>query len=323
MSNQDKNSDEDGQRLNQSFDKKDFSRIEQSPERHKGAVISTQAEDEITANSEVGTDSSIAGNRMVNWIYALGRIEVRFPNLGIEKELAQVTSRSETAGLTDRQLLHEVLSKPENRYLANQLCWVFTVEGLETYILQPRHSADLYLLIDAVRPAPRTTDVDVVIGVRGPIAPPALCNGLMVPFVAYDQIYSFNIDALINSIPRPKDISAKQFGPTAEELFQRIMQMADNAGATDDHRALNYLAVRYPAIYTTAVDAFSKKRSLTSVGVRTSRLSGTRRIVDVIFTFTHRETDVIERYFVRVDVTDEFPFLVTKISPYYIYDQYP
>jgi hypothetical protein len=39
--------------------------------------------------------------------------------------------------------------------------------------------------------------------------------------------------------------------------------------------------------------------------------------VQVIFTFTNRATDVDERYFVRVDVTEEFPFLVTKISPYY------
>ena len=29
------------------------------------------------------------------------------------------------------------------------------------------------------------------------------------------------------------------------------------------------------------------------------------------------ETDVVEKYFTRVDVTEEFPFLVTKLSPYY------
>jgi len=27
--------------------------------------------------------------------------------------------------------------------------------------------------------------------------------------------------------------------------------------------------------------------------------------------------DVTEKYFVRVDVTEEFPFLVTRMSPYY------
>jgi hypothetical protein len=46
-------------------------------------------------------------------------------------------------------------------------------------------------------------------------------------------------------------------------------------------------------------------------------LSGTRNVVEVIFTHTNRNTDVNEKFFVRVDVTDEFPFLVTKLSPYY------
>ena len=51
--------------------------------------------------------------------------------------------------------------------------------------------------------------------------------------------------------------------------------------------------------------------------VRPSRLSGVRSIVDVIFSYTNRQTNVTEKYFVRVDVTEEFPFLVTRLSPYY------
>jgi hypothetical protein len=112
-------------------------------------------------------------------------------------------------------------------------------------------------------------------------------------------------------------MAAEQFEPTAEALFMRIMQMADNAGATDEHRALNYLAVRYPAIYATTADRLAQNASLTTVEVRPSRLSGVRTIVDVIFAYTHRQTDVTEKSFVRVDVTEEFPFLVTKLSPYY------
>ena len=95
------------------------------------------------------------------------------------------------------------------------------------------------------------------------------------------------------------------------------MQIADNAGATDEHRALNYLAMRYPGIYATAADAFARDFSLTGVDVRPSPLSGTRNIVDVIFAYTNRNTDFTEKFFVRVDVTEEFPFLVTKMSPYY------
>ena len=51
--------------------------------------------------------------------------------------------------------------------------------------------------------------------------------------------------------------------------------------------------------------------------MRPSTLSGVRTSVDVIFSFTNRATDVVEKQFLRVDVTEEFPFLVTKLSPYF------
>jgi hypothetical protein len=252
-----------------------------------------------------------------NYIYAIGRIEPRFPRPSVEKEFAQATGRAETAGLTDRQAVQKVLSKRQNRYLTRQLCWVMTIEGLETYILVPRDPADLDLLVESLRPTPSPMDLDCVIGIRGPIAPPEVCNGLMVPIVIFDQIYSFDRDALIKAIPRPEKTPAKEFAAAAEELFDRIMQMADNAGATDEHRALNYVAVRYQAIYANAADAFARNASLTAVDVLPSPLSGTRKVVDVIFSYTNRNTDVTEKFFVRVDVTEEFPFLVTKMSPYY------
>jgi hypothetical protein len=209
-----------------------------------------------------------------------------------------------------------VLTKPENRYLVRQLCFVLTIEGLETYLLRPRDPADFALLVEAVRPNPSPLDLDVVIGIKGPIAPPEMCNGLMVPVVVFDQIYSFDRETLIKSIPKPEKTSAKEFGPAADELFDRIMQMTDNAGATDEHRALNYLVVRYHAIYAKAAECFAQNCSLTAVDVQGSALSGVRKVLEVIFSYTNRNTDVVDKCFVRADVTDEFPFLVTKLSPY-------
>ena len=251
------------------------------------------------------------------YVFAIGQVEARFPNLSVEKEFAQATGRTDTAGQTDRQVFQSVLSERANRYLVRQLCWVLTIEGFETYILVPRDPADVDLLLEAVRGEPRATDLDVVVGVRGPIAPPSMCNGLQLPIVGFDQIWSFDENALIGAIPRPEQLSAEQFEPAARELFSRIIQMADNAGATDEHRALNYLAVRYPNIYHQTTDLFARNFSLSAVDVRPSRLSGVRKIVDVIFSYANRQTDVMERYFVRVDVTEEWPFLVSRPAPFY------
>src|SRR5258708_15713031 len=58
-----------------------------------------------------------------SYVYAIGRVEARFPNLAAEKEFSQVTGRTDTAGKTDQQTFHTVISTRENRYLARQLCW--------------------------------------------------------------------------------------------------------------------------------------------------------------------------------------------------------
>jgi len=278
---------------------------------------------DAVAGALVAPDPDLLGTEVVlpdletPYVYAVGRVEPRFPTLAVEKEFAQATGRAETAGLTDRQALREVLSDRDNRYLARMLCWVLTIEGLETYVLKPREPSDLDLLVDSLRPTPRPTDVDVVIGVRAGITPPELCNGLTVPTVIYDQLYSFDVDALLNSIPRPEGADEDQFAAVAEEVLSSMMQMADNAGSTDEHRALNYLAVRYPAIYEGSAVAYADNRALSGIEVRPSRLSGPRRILDVIFSYRHRQTDVTEKQYVRVDVTEKFPFLVTKLTPYY------
>lgn len=256
----------------------------------------------------------------MSYVYSLGQIEARFPRLAVDKEFFQVVGRAATNGKTDQQVLKEVLSNRANRYLARQMCWVFSIQGLETYILQPRDPADLDLLVDSIRPGRDPGDIDLVVGVRGPIAPPDMCNGLMVPIVGFDQIYSFTRDELMRAIPRPGEPGEDvydQFGPAAEEVFDRIMQMTDNTGATDEHRALNYLAVRYPAIYARTAEQYRRDFSLTSLETRPSPLSTTRNIVEVIFAYTNRNTDFVEKFFARCDVTEEFPFMVTRLSQYF------
>jgi hypothetical protein len=271
----------------------------------------------LTSGAPCPTCAGATASMPAAHVYAGGRLKALFPRLSVEKEFAQATGRAETAGQTDQQMFYNMLSKPENRYLARQLCWVLMIQGLETYLVRPRDPRDFDRLVEAIRPQPSPLDIDVVIGMRGPIAPPELCNGLMVPIVVFDQVYHFDRDALIKAIPRPEKMKEKQFEAAAREVFERILMMTDNAGATDDHRALNYLAMRYPGIYVKAAEEFARDSSLTGVDVRPSPLSGTRKIVDVIFSYTNRNTDFTEKFCVRVDVTEEFPFLVTKLSPYY------
>jgi hypothetical protein len=266
-----------------------------------------------TQNPSPGVQNPATGR---NYIYAIGKIESRFPSISVEKEFAQVLAGLDTKGKTDREAYYMVLSNPHNLYLARQLCWVMNISGVDTYILVPRNPADLSLLIESLRPAPDPGSLDAVIGVKGPIAPNDMCNGLTLPIVFFDHMYSFDRESLLKSIPAPKH-SGKEFAAIAAEVLDRILASTDNAGATEPNRALNYLALRDPGIYALTADCFAREFSLTAIEVRPWRLSVTRKVAEVIFTFTQRKNEFVEKYSTRVDVNDLYPFLSAKIAPYY------
>jgi PatG C-terminal len=273
-------------------------------------------EDCHSCNSEHG------GKMYTRYVYAIGKLVHRFPNKSLEMELAQVTGRvpqEETRGHTREEALHKVITDPANRYMARQMCYVLTIEGLETYILVPADPLDVDRLAQALRPAPRADDIDVIIGLKGPIAPAQMCNGLMVPIVRVDQIYSFDRDTLMKAIPKRKGVSEDQYRKTSDAVFNHIIKIADNAGATDEHRALNYLAVRYDEIYHRTQIMQDENYSFTAVEVRMSPLSATRKIVDVIFSYENRANRATQKWFARVDVTEEFPFLVSPLQQYIEY----
>jgi len=200
------------------------------------------------------------------YVYAIGRVQHSFATVGDEKEYAQATGRADAKGLTDQQVLHQALR--ENRYLARRGCFVLTIEGLETYILQARDPMDLDLLVDAVRPKPSPMDLNVVVGLRGPIAPPEMCNGLMVPIVFFDQLYSFDREALQKDIPRPKNIPQAQFLDTVSALLDRILQTAPfrvDLAVSGSSTAVN-VGITFGALLGSAL--------LDGSGVRSTALAG-------------------------------------------------
>jgi hypothetical protein len=297
----------------------DQSRVQESsaqPQKKCSACSAkSSSEGSKTSGNEKSENKGTCDLKSLPYVYALGQIEARFPNRSIEKEYVQIIERSKSANFEHQQAFYSVLSQPENRYLARKLSWILTMEGVPIYILLPTGPEDLDILLDAIRPPACPLDRQVVVGRKGPVAPPEMC-GLEVPIVLIDQLYSIECSNFVKSI-RPESVSDEKFKAATAEMFRRMMQMADNIGSTDKHRALNYLTMRYPAIYSLAAEELERNFPLTSVEVLPSRLSDSRKIISVVFSFTNGETGIIEKYFVRVDVTAEFPFIVTNMAPYY------
>jgi hypothetical protein len=112
-------------------------------------------------------------------------------------------------------------------------------------------------------------------------------------------------------------------------MFTEMLKVADNAGETDEHRAINYLILRYPQVYKMASDmlqldsgrvepgAASMAHTLMGVEARPANVQGVRRIIDVIFRYRNRTTGEIIYSSCSVDVTGQFPFLVRPMSRYY------
>jgi PatG Domain len=253
------------------------------------------------------------------FVYVIGRIQPHFPNLSVKKECYQSTGLKETVNQTDYELIRAALSQKQNRYLLRKICWVLLVEGIETYIVRPSDPIGFDILAESLRTTYNGIDRDVVIGTRGPTAPPEICNGLVVPIVTFEQIHSLDIATLIKGVRKNKKGKYKKgYNYTSpEQPLYTFMQIADNAGTADEHRCLNYLLDKYPRYYERTLEMDGKGYSLTKVEVRPSRLSGAHKILDCIFSYTNRKTSITERWFCRADITEMFPFIVSEMSPYY------
>jgi hypothetical protein len=84
---------------------------------------------------------------------------------------------------------------------------------------------------------------------------------------------------------------------SAKETIACVRQLADNAGSTDGHRAVNYLALRDPRLYEAVARQHSANFSLAEIGARPSALAGTRKVVDVVLSFRQRQSGVVEKPF--------------------------
>jgi hypothetical protein len=249
------------------------------------------------------------------FVYAIGTIEAEYPNIAIEREMQALAVAfgvpADPKRTEDRDWQHAVLSADlrRTRYIARQLRWRLTIEGFPIFVLNPSDPATFDVLIDALRrpkyheaeperprkrdeapKAPESVprhdhidDLDVVIGVTEGQTPDGIA-------VVVDQIFTIERD---------------QFAPPGASYFS---QLVDNHGLTDDDRAYNFLMARYaPPLAEGQAQGFT----LSGVSVGASRLGANAgRIVRVIYRFKNT-TGAEKKFFVRVDVTHEFPMIVT------------
>lgn len=248
------------------------------------------------------------------FVYALGRIEARFPGLGLEREFEQRERAMGHAGGAHR---HERMSAvlEQNPHIAAQLCYVLTIGGSPAYIVAPAGQYLRKSLFEALALGDSTDACVVVVGRIGPMAPASVCGGILAPVVMCDQMYTFRrgdwLASLITSVEKAlaeRQIEHAHFGEVASALFTRLTQSTENVGASDVHRALNYLIMQHPGIFLSAAERH-ERHLLDRIDTRVIQAPGARKQVAVILSFIETSTGLTERLFTRVDVTDEWPFV--------------
>src|SRR5437773_1808320 len=78
-----------------------------SPFSRSGGVLSPQACSTCQGAPEPNSDVQ---DTSPSYVYALGRVEARFPRVSLEKEFAQAAGRAANNGQTDREMFQSVLS---------------------------------------------------------------------------------------------------------------------------------------------------------------------------------------------------------------------
>jgi PatG C-terminal len=279
---------------------------------------------------ECGCGGAEGNSKSPQYVYVIGNLRPAYPSISVEKAF-QWAVGAQGVNSADYTLQYQVMREAANIAVSKQVCWVMQVGrnantgSADTYLVAPRSYSELYNMIGSIQPDQEQASrrYDVVIGPRGPIAPPEMCNGLQLPMLVCNQIYSFTFDEFVAAVVAKTAVAVEDIG----SMFYQLMQLADNAGETDEHRALNYVTLRYPEIYVMAANMAGRGSgpylipgsifTLQSIVAKLAPVQGARRIVDIVFHYTERQSNDSAYWYTEVDTTGQFPFLVRPLSRYY------
>ncbi|MBF0276000.1 MAG: S8 family serine peptidase, partial [Nitrospinae bacterium] len=250
----------------------------------------------------------------IGYIYAVGSLSAVFPNDGLMQEFNRIVSVTNTSG-SGNKLLFTILSNDKYRYIAEEMQWVMEINNVKTYSVTPRGSAILDEMIESLKKEMGVTSYQVVIGPRSPMGAINTSGSEQLPTVICEQLYNFTLNEFVNNIVTETKVDQD----VVAGLFQQMLQKTDNSGATDEDRAINYIALRYLNIYQMADGLANKENnnkplSLDSIAGEPARAMGMRKIVDVVFEYKECGSDNIIWKIVKVDTTGLFPFLVKEVE---------
>ncbi|MGF1747666.1 hypothetical protein [Vibrio cionasavignyae] len=280
--------------------------------------------------------SSFSDDGAIDYVYVNGFIKAEFDNLGLEKEFERnITSCNsdgqhtlympedtesvlkDTKWYQDRErCLFTYLSQPKNRYIARLMKWsIINSYSDDIYRLKPAPQH-----LDSLIAALKLNDNDVpktinVIGTHQVIGQEPL------PCIDIKKIECISPSNLV------QQVQAQHAGFNSVKLKKvigDILSLAENHGDTDHDRALNYALYHnlelymgsYEIIYNHAGGNTEREVAQLNNVTVLSEICGERKVAKVVFDFQNVQSSVGQHWYCAIDVTDDYPFLLTKFKRY-------
>ncbi len=251
------------------------------------------------------------------YVYAVGNFDPRFPTENLYKEYLQVCAQKTKRDPPEDKVRYEVLK--ENTYIARELDWVFLIDKIDTYHVVPHSPVELMDMIETIAPdsTPGTENLTLLIGANDPQP-----SGTSLPMVTASLIFYFDVKDFVENVPLPSPLPSQvdKYRTEVQTLFDKMIQTAANPGDIDEHRAINFVTFRYPQIYTLAWSllnpAQGSPKVFSSLESQSSNMGGDRKLIELIFNYSDQTSGVITQYYLTVDVSGQYPFLVSEIKPY-------
>jgi hypothetical protein len=270
----------------------------------------------------------------VDFVYVNGFVKAEFDNLGLEREFERNIASCDSEGqhtlympentdsvLKDKQwyedrerCLFTYLSQPKNRYIARLMKWsIINSYNDEIYRLKP-DPQHLNALIAALelnnKDAPRAINV---IGTHQMLAQEAL------PCIHINKVESISPSSLVQKIQTQH---AGFNSGKLKNVIGDILSLAENNGDSDHDRALNYALYHNLELYMGSYEIIynhaggNNERQVAQLNNVTvlSEVYGERKIAKVVFDFQNVQSSVGQHWYCAVDVTDDYPFLLTKFK---------
>ena len=272
------------------------------------------------------------------YVLTHGVVQATFPSLSVEKEFFQAINEKDclpdgidlkasdsvdlwriNEAVKDQAFVYKLLSKPENAYIAREMCWTLQpAGGAGAYALHVRDEEDLALFIAALKVDDQTkARVPQLVYGRAAGMPSPECRMQVKTGITVERMLPVTQASVVDQVLK---LQSGYDRAKVLELVEQAWPLLVNPGRTDRERAVSWLALQYPQFYAQSYALRYQSQAPDQDGFALSGVEGMAEengVMDVRLSYVSRNTNREEYRRCRIDLRGVYPFLVDGLKPFF------